>query len=165
MTPYPVRYTIEQPARFSRLQLLIRLIAFCALGVLGLSFGTFFWFAFLALPVFAAVQLASREPAAYLDQDGDRVIRALRWVAAISAWAGLVAEQLPAKSPDETLTLAIDRTARPTSRSAILRVLYGLPSAMVLSLLGCIGVFVWGWGAVSGLVPGRVGAGAVPLHV
>jgi hypothetical protein len=32
---------------------LVRVVAFCALGVLGLSFGTVFLFAYLALPVFA----------------------------------------------------------------------------------------------------------------
>ena len=56
MTAYPVRYFVERPARFTRLQLLVRVVAFCALGVLGLTFGTVFLFGYLALPVFAAAR-------------------------------------------------------------------------------------------------------------
>ena len=37
-----------------------------ALGVVGLSFGTVFMFAYLALPVFAASRLTGGDPAAYL---------------------------------------------------------------------------------------------------
>ena len=75
MSAYPVHYAIDRPERFTRVQLAARLIAFIALGVIGLSFGTVFVFAYLALPVFAASRLAANpDPERYLGQDGPRVV-------------------------------------------------------------------------------------------
>jgi hypothetical protein len=162
MTAYPVRYSVTQPERFTRLQLLIRVVAFIALGALGLSFGSVFAFAFLALPVFAASRLAFRDDAgSYLAEDGPRVVEALHWFAAVCAWAGLISETLPGHQPAETVRLRVERTAvRPTSTTAISRALVGLPSALVLMLLYCIGGFVWLWAALSILFTERVGRGA-----
>ena len=162
MMPYPVRYSVKQPERFTRLQLLIRVVAFIALGALGLSFGSLFAFAYLALPVYAASRLAARDDArAYLDQDGPRVVLALRWFAALCAWAGLITETVPARQPDEAVHLQVENTAvRPTSVSAILRALVGLPSALILMLLYCVGALVWLWAALSILVTERIGRGA-----
>jgi len=160
-TEYPVHYSVERPRHFTRLQLLIRVVAFCALGVVGLSFGAVFMFAYLALPVFAASRLAANHrPDAYVDRDGPRVIAALRWFAAVSAWAGLVAEHLPARSPAETVTLEAETRTPPTAGSAIWRVVSGLPSAVVLAVLCWFGIFVWLWAALSILVVQRVGPGA-----
>jgi hypothetical protein len=162
MTTYPVRYSVEQPQRFTRLQLLIRVTAFVALGMLGLSFGSLFAFAYLALPVYAASRLAARDDArAYLDEDGPRVVQALHWFAALCAWAGLIAENLPGRQPGEAVTLRVENTAtRPTAPSAIWRVLTGLPSALVLMLLYWVGALVWLWAALSILFTEHVGRGA-----
>ncbi len=158
MSAYPVHYAIERPAHFSRLQLLMRIIAFCALGLVGLSFGSLFAFAFLALPVFAAARLAAtRDPGAYQAEDGPRIVGALRWVAAVSAWTGLISDQLPIRSPSETLRLEVGTTSHPTPASAMWRLLTGLPSALVLAILCWLGLFVWLWAALSILFVQRVG--------
>jgi hypothetical protein len=162
MRAYPVHYTIEPPPRFTRLQLLIRLLAFCVIGIVGLSFGAVFMVGFIALPVFAAVRLSSRDDTnhPYVVEDGPRVIAVLRWFAAISAWAGLIAEHVPSRSPDETVRVDVEGTAHPTPRSALLRLLSGLPSALALAFLCWIGVVVWLWAALSILFTERVGPGA-----
>jgi hypothetical protein len=162
MTSYPVRYSVTQPERFTRLQLLIRVVAFMALGALGLSFGSLFMFAFLALPVYAASRLAFRDDArAYLDEDGPRVVKGLHWFAALCAWAGLITDALPGRQPGEAVSLQVETTAvKPNSVSAILRALLGLPSALILMLLYCVGALVWLWAALSILVTERVGRGA-----
>ena len=155
---YPVHYFVEKPERSSRLQLLVRVIAFAALGVLGVSFGMVFLFAYLALPVFATSRLAaSPTPKSYFETDGPRVLTVLRWFAAVSAWAGLVAERLPGRNPDESVRLEIDGWAAPHASNAPWRVISGLPSALVLAVLGWFGVFVWLWAALSILVAQRVG--------
>ena len=161
-TTYPVHYAVEAPGRFTRVQLLIRVVAFCALGLLGLSFGVLMMFAYLALPAFAASRLATRngQAGAYLAEDGPRVIAALRWVAAIGAWTGLIAEHLPEKSPEETVRVDIAAAANPTPSSALWRVFTGLPSAIVLALLCWLGMFVWLWAALSILISERIGSGA-----
>jgi len=160
-TSYPVHYHVEHPVQFTRLQLLVRFVAFLALGVIGLSFGTVFLFAYLALPVFAAVRVSgARNADSYATDDRPRVIAALRWFAAICAWAGLTAEYLPGRSPPETVKIEVEGIARPTAASAMWRVITGIPSALVLGVLGCIGVFVWVWAALSVLFVERVGEGA-----
>ncbi|MBZ0235321.1 MAG: DUF4389 domain-containing protein [Deltaproteobacteria bacterium] len=160
MQAHPVHFHVPYPARMTRLQLLVRLVAFVALGILGVSFATLFVCAFVALPAFAAVRLGGRSADAYLAADGPRVAQVLRWIAAVSAWIGLLTDRLPARSADETVQLEITRTGQPTASSAIWRVLTGLPSALVLGLLGFLGSFVWMWAALTILVSERVGRGA-----
>jgi hypothetical protein len=162
---YPVHYAVDRPARFTRLQLGLRVMAFFALGIVGLSFGSVFWLGYLALPVFAAIRLAPRAAGAYLDVDAPRIVRVLHWFAAISAWLGLVSDRLPDKTPAETVELAVQPRGRPTARNAVWRLLAGIPSALVLSLLGVMGMFVWLWAALSILIHERVGAGAFDFLV
>ena len=155
---YPVHFIVERPKNSSRLQLLVRVIAFMALGVVGVSFGMVFLFAYLALPVFATSRLAaSATPEDYAETDGPRVLTVLGWFAAICAWAGLVAESLPGRKPDESVRLGVDRFTASSASNAPWRVLTGLPSALVLAILGWFGVFVWLWAALSILVAQRVG--------
>ena len=123
---HPVHYFVHKPERFTRIQLAVRFVAFCALGVLGVSFGMIFLFAYLALPVFATSRLtAYHDPQRYLREDGQRVLTGLRWFAAVSAWAGLVAEHLPGRSPEEAVTIEVEGSAHPGSQAALWRVLTG----------------------------------------
>jgi hypothetical protein len=159
MNAYPVRYSVDKPARFTRLQLLIRVLAFVVLGMLGLSLGLLFMAAYVALPIFAAARLSGRDAASYLEEDGPRVVRALRWFAAVFAWLGLATETLPLRSPEETVHLEVERSGQPTSSSALWRLLIGLPSALLLGLLAFVGGFVWLWAALIVLMSERVGDG------
>lgn len=155
MHPYNVHYQVEPPGTFTRLQLVARVLAFAALGIVGVSFGMVFFFAYLALPVYAATRLSASSQR-YVEDDGPRVLAALRWFAAVSAWAGLTVEHLPGRSPSEHVTLAVEGAPRPTPTGALWRVITGIPSALVLALLGWIGVFVWLWAALSILVSERI---------
>ncbi len=158
-TPYPVHYSVEPPPKFSRLQLLGRLFAFCALGMLGLSFGALFAFLYLALPAYAASRISSRaaDPGGYVTEDGPRVVKLLRWFAALSAWTGLVAEHLPSRAPEETISLDVSGPGNQSASSAVFRVFSGLPSAIVLGVLCWFGVLVWMWAALTILLGERVG--------
>jgi hypothetical protein len=162
MTSYPVHYLVEHPDRFTPVQVVARLAAFVALGMLGLSLGTLFAVAYVALPAYAASRLASvAAPTDYLRQDGPRVTRALHWMASVCAWVGLAVDRLPTYQPAETVSLVVDDTAsRPTAGAALLRIFTGLPSALALMVLCAIGVFVWLWAALSILVTRRIGPGA-----
>ena len=166
MRAYPVRLTVAPSERFTRLQLVIRLLAFVVLGMLGLSLGALFIAAYLALPGFAAARLgAGRGARAYLEEDGPRVLRALGWFAAIYAWFGLATDRLPLRSPDESVRLEVEPAGQPTPASALLRILVGLPSALVLALLGCIACLVWLWAALQIVVRERVSSGPIAFLV
>lgn len=157
MSTYPVHYHVDRPEHFSRLQLAIRILAFIALGTLGISFGMLFLFAYLALPAYAASRLASAPPADYASHDAPRVLRALHWLAAVSAWAGLIAERLPGSAPDDDVHIAVDIQPSTTASAALWRVVTGLPSALALAILCWVGVFVWCWAALTILFTERVG--------
>lgn len=157
MTLYPVRYDVPRPLFFSRLQLLIRLIAFFAIGALGISFGAIFAAAYVALPAFAAARISAEGGVKYVERDGGRVTAALLWFAAVSAWAGLIAEAPPLSSPNETVHLEIEGRPMGTAGSALWRLVTGLPSAFVLALLCGLGVLVWMWAALTVLLSERVG--------
>jgi hypothetical protein len=154
-----VHLAIARPPRFRRLQLLLRVVVFCTLGMVGLSFAGLFMLAYLALPVYAAMRANTPDgAAAYVRDDRGRVLVLLRWFAAVNAWLGLVTDSLPVRSPDEVVNLVVDGVpSPPTSGSALARVLTGLPSALVLMFLGCIGAFVWAWAALTILLDERVG--------
>lgn len=161
MIPYPVHYSADRPEHFARLQLAIRVLAFMVLGIVGLSLGLVFMAAYLGLPIYAAARLSGQsEPGSYLDRDGPRLVRLLRWFAAVYSWFGLVAYRLPDHSPDEAVRVEIEPGGQPTTASALWRLLVGLPSALVLWLLSAIGWFVWVWAAITILVSERVGEGA-----
>jgi hypothetical protein len=155
---YPVHYSVQYPERFSRLQLAIRILAFVALGMLGVSFGAAFLFAYFVLPIVAASRLASgRSAEAYVREDGAVILSVLRWFAALSAWAGLIAERLPERRPEEVVRLTVTGLPRLTPGAAASRVIAGVPSLLVLGLLAWIGAFVWLWAGASVLFTERVG--------
>jgi hypothetical protein len=162
MSNYPVRFEVEPVARFTRVQLLIRLAAQLALGMFGVSLGTVFWVGYLLLPIYAASRIASLgSPARYAETDGPRVMRALHWFAAVSSWASLVTESLPAGDPAETVRVELEPTPVASSPiSAILRIFTGFLSALVLCILGFFGAFIWLWSAFTILTSERVGPGA-----
>lgn len=155
MSPYPVHYFVEKPARFTRAQLVVRVIALFVLGLLGLSLGTVFLVLCIGLPAFAAIRLAGRDATEYLDADGPRVVRALHWYAAIYGWFGMVLERLPSRRPHETVRIEVEPEGTPTAPSALWRLLLGIPSAVVLIVLAAIGALVWLWAAIAILVHER----------
>ena len=154
---YPVHYRIEKPARFSRAQLLARILMVFVLGVLGISLATVFLAAYLALPAIAAARLSSRGSQAYFDGDAPRVARALRWYAAIFGWFGLVVEEPPTREVPENLRIDVAPTGHPTAASALWRIILGIPSVLVLAVLWVVAAFVWLFAAIQVLIDERVG--------
>lgn len=156
---YPIQVAITEPERFSRSQLLIRFAALFVLARLRLSIGSLLALAYVALPVYAAIRTASLGASEnYLRTDGQRLIRALNWAVAVTAWAAFASERIPAKSPDETVVLTVDGPPPRFSTGAVLlRIVTGLPSALVLMVIGCLGGLVWLWAAISILFTQRVG--------
>jgi hypothetical protein len=160
MMTYPVHYTVTRPARYTRLQLLVRLVASVALGILGLSLGALYLVAYLVLPAFAAARLGVRDGESYLREDGPRVLRALAWMSAIYAWFALVTDALPVRAPDEQVKITAEPMGSPTAATALWRLLLGLPSALALAFLGCLGGLVWLWSVLQVLLFEQVGEGA-----
>jgi hypothetical protein len=125
------------------------------LSAASVSFVALYSVAYLVLPLVAAVRLQGKTSGKpFSASEEARVISALEWVAATTSWLGLVVEDLPERSAKETIELTLDPSRTPLNENPAIRVLSGLPSALVFLFLATVGVFVWFWGASQALFAG-----------
>ena len=139
-----------------RVQLLIRLVLFLALGAIGCS--SLYWFLYLALPAFAAVLISQKEAERYLGEAGPRIVRVLRWLAAAYAYLWLLTDAFPTSEAGNTVELEVETGGKPTMTSALLRLLYSVPAVLLLAVLSLAAVLLWLVGAVAIMVRQRVPA-------
>ncbi|MHB8879759.1 MAG: DUF4389 domain-containing protein [Myxococcaceae bacterium] len=142
-TDYPVTFDVTPPERFARVQLGLRLVLFIAIGIVGFSLGAALLLLYLALPAVAAVSLSNGPAGRYLEQDAPRISRFLRWIIAVLAYFAIVTDRLPTEEPDGYLRFEIRPGGHPTAGSALLRILTGIPSALVLAVLLFFAGFAW----------------------
>ena len=134
MSLHPVDVAIESPARFERLQLLVRLVLAVALGVLGVSTGWLACALYILLPALAAVYLSSRGSDRYLDEVAPALSRVLAWVVSLHAYLLMVVDRLEVAG-DSTVRMTVHAGGRPRVHTALLRLLTSLPAALVLAVL------------------------------
>ncbi len=60
MTSYPVFFGVEQPPRYERAQLALRIVLVALFSLVGVTMGVLFGLLYLGLPLAAAVGLALR---------------------------------------------------------------------------------------------------------
>jgi len=77
-----------------------------------------------------------------LDEDGAKVTGVLRWIVAVIAYLALLSDRLPGRG-EGTVRFEVERSGSPTVGSALLRILYAIPSLIVLAILGFVGAIVW----------------------
>jgi hypothetical protein len=76
----------------------------------------------------------------------------LRWVLALYAYIGILTDRVPSEKPEEIVHFEVQTGGSPTVGSALLRLIYSIPSAFVLALLGFVAGIVWIIAAVMVLV-------------
>lgn len=152
---YPVQIEAASPLRFDRVQLALRLVLAIALGWVGISAGWLGCALFLALPVVASVVISTRSAQAYLDDTGPKVWRVVSWLLAFSAYMLLLTDRFPAGEPTG-VQIQIRPDGRPTTGSALLRLITSLPSGVVLALLGFVSSVLFVIGAVTILIDQQV---------
>lgn len=143
MDNHPVQVEFGGALPHDRTQLAIRFAALIAIGFVGMSLGLVVVLGYVALPIIAAVLSSQKGGRRYLDEDGEKIERAFAWATAVFAWLGLVTDTLPTKDPGQVVTLRIRREGEPTASSALVRLITGLPSGLVLMILWFVGSIVW----------------------
>lgn len=147
MARYPVFFAVARAGRHDRAALLWRVLLLVVLSIAGISMGAVFALLYLALPVVAAMALQRRGPARFLAEDAPRLSRALRWVMGAYAYLMLLTDRLPGEDDDVHFAVepeAWSTAARgPTVAEALLRLVYSLPSALVLAVLAVAAWFLW----------------------
>jgi len=148
-TAYPVTFDVSRPEKFERPQLFLRILVAIILWVLA---GIIGWVFYLAFPVLAAIFVSQKGPEKYLEEDGPRMTEWLRWVVAIFAYLLILTERFPTEKPEETVRFEVSPGGSPTVGSALLRLIYSIPSVLVLGLLGIVSAVVWVIAAVMVLI-------------
>lgn len=145
MDAYPVVFDVQRPDRFERAQVVLRLIVLALASIVG---GGLFWIVYLVFPLAAAVVSSQKGGERYLAEDGPRATKALRWVVAVIAYLTILTDRFPAGG-EEPVRLEVRLSGTPTPGSAVLRILYAVPSALVLAVLGAFAGVAWlvaaGW--------------------
>jgi hypothetical protein len=134
----PVTFEIERPAGFDRAQVGVRIGVLIVLGWMVQPFGLL-W---LGLPVVAAVLISQQGGERYLTEDGSIVTRGLNWVVDLTAYIALLTDQMPSRDA-HAVRFEVERSGSPTPRSALMRIVYAIPSIVVLAILTWVGTIVW----------------------
>jgi hypothetical protein len=148
-TAYPVTFDVSRPEKFERPQLFLRVLVGIILWVLASMVG---WILYLIFPVLAAIFVSQKGPEKYLEEDGPRMTEWLRWVVAIFAYLFILTERFPTEKPEEIVRFEVSPGGSPTVGSALLRLIYSIPSALVLGLLGIVSAVIWLIAAVMVLI-------------
>jgi hypothetical protein len=136
--PFPVTFDVERPPGFQRAHVFLRMALLVVIGWIGHSIGLL-W---LGLPLVAAILVSQKGGRRYQDEDGPTVTRALNWILDLVAYLALLTDQLPGRG-EHAVRFQVDRSGSPTVGSALLRILYAIPSLMVLGILTFVGAIVW----------------------
>lgn len=152
MPSYPVHFSVTRPARFDRVQIALRVALLAILSFVGLTMGVIFSVLYLALPVIAAVMLSQGGASRFLADGATRLSRGLRWVMGAYAYMNLLTDRLPGGDAGGSVSFAVAPGAWSASngsasglsvKTALLRLLYSLPSAVILGVLNVVAWFVW----------------------
>lgn len=150
----PVSFEIERPAAFKREHVFLRVAVFIVVGWVGHPWGLL-W---LGLPLVAAILVSQKGGQRYLDENGPAVTRVLNWILDLAAYLALLTDALPGGS-GHAVRFQVERSGSPTVGSVLLRILWAIPSLIVLAILSFVGAIVWLIAAVSVLVDERYGEG------
>jgi hypothetical protein len=151
MRPYPVQLEVTSPARFDRMQLLLRVLISMALGFIGITTGWFKSLLYIVLPVLAAIGI------------GPKAWRPVTWLLSFSAYMLLLTDRFPLDD-DTGVRIEMQPTGHPTPGSALLRLITSLPSAIAWSFLGFVSCVLWFVGAIAILIGGPMPRGILDFQ-
>jgi hypothetical protein len=134
----PVAFEIERPTVFDRGHVFLRIAVLVVIGWIVHPVGLL-W---IGLPVVAAVLIAQKGGQRYIDEDGPTVAHVLNWVLDLAAYVALLTDQLPSRDA-HAVRFEVEPSGSPTTSSAVLRIVYAIPSVIVLAVLTWIGAIVW----------------------
>jgi Domain of unknown function (DUF4389) len=137
-SPSPVTIEIERPPAFQRAHVFLRVGLLVIIGWIGHPLGLL-W---LGLPLVAAILVSQKGGQRYQDEDGPSVTRVLNWILDLVAYLALLTDKLPSRG-QHPVRFQVDRSGAPTVGSALLRILYAIPSLIVLAILTFVGAIVW----------------------
>lgn len=140
---HPVSVEVRRPEHYAREQLALRIVLFVMFGWLGISFGAIFFAFYISVPAFAAIALSNDRAEQFRTRSAPGIVSILRWSLAVYAYFALLTDRLPTREPQAEVSLEVRPTGSPTVGSALLRILTGIPSALVLAILMFVSAILW----------------------
>ena len=135
-TAYAVTFDATRPQKFERPQVFLRIIVYFVL-----SFVTSV--AYLGLPVIAAIWISQKGSEKFIAEDGPRIKGWLRWIVALYAYLYMLTDRFPSSSAEEDIKFDLQPGGAPTVGSALLRLIYSIPSALVAGALVWVASVIW----------------------
>ncbi|MEO7731500.1 MAG: DUF4389 domain-containing protein [Kofleriaceae bacterium] len=143
---FPVHLEVTSPARFDRIQLLLRIALGATLAWVGITAGWLASLLYCALPVIVALAVSSLGGERFARELAPKLWRVLRWVIQLSAYMMLVIDRFPT-GEDDAVHIDLRFTGHPTIGSALARLAMSIPSALVLVFLAVPSGLLWLIGA------------------
>jgi hypothetical protein len=109
--------------------------------------------AYWVLPILAAIMISQKGPEQYLADAEKGPVRWIRYLMAFFSYISLASDKLSFDDPD-SVNFKVTTSGKPTVGSALLRIILGIPHALVLGILGFVFFFVWIIAAISILASG-----------
>jgi hypothetical protein len=137
MAAYPAIFDINQPQKFDRMQVVIRIVIVAILALVQILsiVGGLIW---LGIPVLAAILISQKGAERYHAEAGEDMIKWQGYIIAAYAYLGLLTDRLPNETVKETLRFEVRPTGAPSVGQALLRIIFVIPHAIVLGLLGIV---------------------------
>jgi hypothetical protein len=153
---YPVSFDIQPPERFQKPHVFLRAIVIIILALFAGSIGWILGLLYLAFPVAAAVLISQKGPERFLAESETTITKWLRYMLALYAYMSFLTDRLPTEEPTQTFQFTVRPNGSPTVGSALLRIIYALPHAFVLGIIGLAFIVVLPVAAISILINERV---------
>jgi hypothetical protein len=133
-----IEFDVERPPAFRRARVFLRIVLLVIIGWIAHPIGLL-W---LGIPVVAAILVAQKGGQRYLDEEGPAVTGVLNWILDLVAYLALLTDRLPGEG-GHSVRFQVERLGSPTMGSALLRILYAIPSLIALAILAFFGAIVW----------------------
>jgi len=142
---YPVRFDMAPPEKFQRPHVVIRvlLLVILSLSVVGNVATWALGLLYLLIPVVSAIFISQKGGERFVAEDGPRFSGWLRWLLALYAYLWLLTDRFPTEGPEQIIRFEVQPSGQPTAGSALLRLIYSIPSFLVLALLSVVGLILW----------------------
>ncbi len=150
---YPATFNVTLPEEFDKAQVVLRVVIVIVLSVLQVG-NIIFGGAYLLLPVLAAILIAQKGPAQYLEDAEEGPTKWLRYLLGFYSYMALATDKLPTSAPEEVVDLKVEPNGTPSVGSALIRIILAIPHAIVLALLGIIFAICWIVAAIAILING-----------
>jgi small-conductance mechanosensitive channel len=149
MADYPVTFNIARPEKFERSQVFLRILVLVLLSILAGAVGWIFGVFYLAVPVLPPSS-SQGDPQKYLQDTQMPTI--LRWYLALYSYLAVLTDRFPTEAPETIISFELRPGGSPTVGSALMRLIYSIPSAIVLAILGIVAAVIWVIAVISILI-------------